>query len=120
MPSNKMRRSRRTTIVPRVVFQTVVAIGVIPAAAVLAGCSASTTRTDDAGFLGVAALIDAGRDGGTRDVGPAASDTGTFSVALIQDAAFSVTANQDGGAFSVAADFDGGFFGVGAPAPDAG
>src|SRR5258706_13961986 len=81
-------RPRRTAIVPRVVFQTLVAVSVVPAATVLAGCGqARTPGGTDTGFSVVAAN-DAGRDSGTFSVvavNNAGRDSGTFSVAIPVD-----------------------------------
>jgi hypothetical protein len=114
MPAKKKtpRPTRRTAIVPRVVFQTLVAVSVVPAAsAIAAGCS--TSHPQDA---------DAGRDAGLFGVADGAfsvavdaslppRDTGVFAVAADapppSDAAFSVAVPLDG-------------FSVGAPAPDSG
>ncbi len=105
-------RPRRTAIVPRVVFSTLVAVSVVPAASVLAGCG-QARGPEDSGAFSVALPRDAGRD------------VGTFSVALPIDAghdsAFSVVAMPiDAGTdtnptFSVAAPLDGAFSVIIAP-----
>jgi hypothetical protein len=111
MASRKNKRSssrpRRTAIVPRVVFQTAVALAVVPAAAAIAGCTSSHGPV-----LSVAAF-DAGRDAlfsvvAVRDAG---SDAGVFAVAVQIDSGFSVAAQPDMGT-------DGGFFTVVAVQPD--
>lgn len=106
---NKSRaaRPRRTAIVPRIVFQTVVAVSVVPAVGLVAGCGNATTGGNDA----ASTLGDTGFS--VADAGPPPNDAG-FSVALPLDGSFSVAAPLDGG-FSVAAPVDGGFFGVAAP-----
>jgi hypothetical protein len=98
-------RPRRTAIVPRVVFQTLVAVAVVPAAGVLAGCGQSSTPTQDTGVFSVAAPLDGGNDAGTFSVAMA-SDAGNdagFSVAVPNDA------GDDAGFFGVAAPLDGAF-----------
>ncbi len=117
MTSKKKARSsprpRRTAIVPRVVFQTVVAVSVVPAIGIVAGCGTQTTVVDaghDAAFsvADSGPPHDAGRDTGfsVADAGPP-NDAG-FSVAVPFDGAFSVAAPLDG-AFSVAIPLDGAF-----------
>lgn len=109
MASKKSKRSSRrpprTAIVPRVVFQTMVAMSVVPAASVIAGCGQSTTATTDAGDSGfsVAAPLDGGRDTGFFSVvaaPDAGRDTGFFAVVAAPDSGFSVAVPLDG-AFSV-------------------
>jgi hypothetical protein len=106
-------RPRRTAIVPRVVFQTLVAVAVVPAASVLAGCGQSTTANHDAGvFSVVAPLTDAGRDMGVFAVAlpiDSGTDTGAFSVAVPNDA------GNDVGVFAVAVPLDGAFSVIIAP-----
>lgn len=114
MPAKKKpaRPVRRTAIVPRVVFQTLVAVSVVPAAsAIAAGCTTShpqdTDAGRDAGLFGVA-------DGAFSVAADALPprDMGMFAVAV--DAS---PPPSDVG-FSVAVPLDG--FSVGAPAPDSG
>lgn len=106
------KRTRKTSIVPRVVFQTLVAVSVVPAATVLAGCGQAVAPSDsgigpaaDSGTFSVAMPPpDGGRDMGT-----------TFSVAIPLDAGhdaafFGVAA--DGGPPSRDAGQDTGFFSV--------
>ena len=108
-------RPRRTAIVPRVVFQTMVAMSVVPSGAVLAGCgqSFSVATTDasfdanlpdtgpDAGFSVVALPRDAGPDGafGVADAG---GDSGFFSV-VARPPDSGTDAGRDTGFFSVVA-----------------
>lgn len=117
MTSKKTARSsprpRRTAIVPRVVFQTVVAVSVVPAVGMVAGCGTQTTVADagrDAGFsvADSGPPYDAGRDAGfsVADVGP--PNDAAFSVAVELDSGFSVAVPFDG-AFSVAIPLDGAF-----------
>lgn len=115
MPSKKRasRRPPRTAIVPRAVFATVVAVGVIPAMGTVAGCGGGSTPAPDTGIFSVAAPLDAGRDAGfgvAADVGPPV-DMG-FSVAVPLDM------GVDTGPMFGVADVgppDSGFFGVAAP-----
>lgn len=119
--AQRKKKQRRTAIVPRVVFQTVVAMSVVPAAAVaLSGCG------------GIGPAADSGF--GVADVGPrdAGTDTGMFSVAMPIDSGvdggmFGVAdvgpppdAGTDTGMFSVAMPIDSGFFSVAVPTEDAG
>ena len=119
------KKPRRTAIVPRVVFQTVIAISVVPAvAAGVSGCGVGPSAAVDANFS-------------VADGGPPPRDTGVardafFSVADAtppRDSGFGVA---DGGpprdaafgvadvGFSVAAPIDSGMiFGVAAPPDDA-
>jgi hypothetical protein len=114
MAAKKSKRPRRTAIVPRVVFQTAVALAVVPAAAAIAGCTSSHGP-----ILSVAAPLDAGPDVGfsvvaVRDAG---RDQGVFAVAVPLDTGFSVVAAPDMG---VDAGHDSGFFSVVAIRPDSG
>lgn len=108
-------RPRRTAIVPRVVFQTLVAVAVVPAAGALAGCGQSTTPTTrDTGTFSVVAPLDGGNDSGMFAVAvpiDGGTDAGTFSVAVPNDA------GDDAGFFSVAVPLDGAFSVIIAP-PD--
>lgn len=110
MPTKKSKRAsapRRTAIVPRIVFQTAVAVAVVPSlGAAAAGCGSTIGPATDSGVFSVAAPLDGGRD--------AAVDAG-FSVVA--------DAGHDMGVFSVAAPLDAGtdaFFSVIAPPPDMG
>ena len=110
------KKSPRTAIVPRIVFQTAVAVSVIPVAgAAMAGCNVAGVAVERDARFSVA------------DVLGVAADAGFFSVAMPQpdanvDAAFSVAdvgfSVADVG-FSVAAPLDAGFFSVAIGAPDA-
>lgn len=117
------KRPRKTSIVPRVVFQTVVAMSVVPVAGgIAAGCGGHGPATfdggRDAGFFGVA---DAGPPPSDANVDAfffsvaapidSGTDTGTFGVA-------DVGPPPDSGFFSVAAPIDSGTFGVAAEPPD--
>jgi hypothetical protein len=108
-------RPRRTAIVPRVVFQTAVALAVVPAASAIAGCTSTHGP-----ILSVAVPQDAGRDTGffsvvaIRDAG---NDMGVFAVAVPIDSGFSVVAMPPDA--SDDAGQDTGFFSVVAVRPDA-
>jgi hypothetical protein len=117
-PKRTKKRQRKTAIVPRIVFQTVVAMSVVPAAGALAsGCGGGQGPAADAGH-------DVGF--GVADAGP--PNDAAFSVAVpvdsgVDSAMFGVADTgpppHDSGFFSVAAPLDSGIFGVAAKPPDA-
>lgn len=115
MPAKKKpARSRpRTAIVPRVVFQTLVAVSVVPAAsAIAAGCSTSHPQDADAGRdAGLFGVADGAFSVAADAMPPPPRDMGMFAVAA------DAPPPSDAG-FSVAVPLDG--FSVGAPAPDSG
>ena len=105
-PKRPSKKPARTAIVPRIVFQTVIAVSVVPAAGgAVAGCGgggvaavrdAAFSVADGSGVAAWDARFSVAADGGQP------ADAGLFSVAIMNDA----------GGFSVAD--------VGAPDPDAG
>lgn len=112
-------RPRRTAIVPRVVFQTVVAAAVVPVMSLAAaGCGQATNPGVDSGGFSVAAPLDAGRDAGFSVVADGGFGVADVGFSVVADGSFGVA---DGG-FSVAAPLDGGqdsgFFSVVAFPPD--
>jgi hypothetical protein len=114
------KKPRKSAIVPRVVFQTVVAMSVVPAAVAVSGCGEShrVFSVADGGFS-VAMPRDSGF-GVAADSGPPRdANFGVADVGPPHDAAFSVAVPLDSGMFSVAMPLDSGMFGVAAE-PDAG
>lgn len=116
------KKAPRTAIVPRIVFQTAIAVSVIPVAGgAVAGCVTHGVAVQRDARFSVADVLGVAADGGLFSVAmpqPDANMDATFSVAdvgfSVADVGFSVAAPLD------APQPDGGFFSVAIEAPDAG